>query len=288
MACAANRLLVNNLGMKNVKEAVSNQQSSPKESFHSTPLQGSIFGSPWEGAFGGQGHTGLGLLCGEGSLAQGEAQSRTQEQQNSITLNPLPSGFILTIHKIRHNILPQNPWKQHRTSVKPSVPSLSGPSEGLKERFLIKWRAISPSDISAGAFKLQMFPLWKKSLYNAALLVILMEAGRGKGVRNRKQERLQAVVLIHRWWTAWGYQLCVFAQLLTWPRENKDHLSSPGETCSCSWKDKANWTALKLAGNTVSLQHSKTNPIILTLVILKNVLQETLVCNICIVTELLR
>lgn len=44
-------------------------------------------------------------------LAPGEVQSWTQEQQSSITLNPLPSGFILTIHKIRHNIFPPNPWK---------------------------------------------------------------------------------------------------------------------------------------------------------------------------------
>lgn len=178
------------------------------------------------------------------------------------------------------------PEKQHRTSVKP-CPLPPGPSEGLEERFLIKWRAISPSDISAGAFKLQMFPLWKKSLYNAALLVIFMEVGRGQGVRSSKQERLQAVALIHRRWTAWGYQLCVFAQLLTWPRENKDHPSSPAETKQLFLKGQGKPHSLQARWeHSISATQQDKSHYSYSCCF-KNVLQEALICNICLVTEAL-
>lgn len=152
------------------------------------------------------------------------------------------------------------PEKQRRTSVKPSIPSLPEPSEGLKERFLIKWRAIPPSDISAGVFRLQMFPLLQKTLHNTALFVIFMEAGRGKGMRKRKQERPRAMVSIHRWGTAWkslsSLHVCSALDLTK---------GEPGPPIFPSRNqlvipEGPRWaTAFKLAGNTILLQISKTN-----------------------------
>lgn len=206
--------------------------SSPHQKKASTlpPSRAAFSGAHGKGPSVARGTQGWGCCAGRAPSLKGK---RSREPKNNTTALHLIHCHLASFWqstKSDTTFFRKIPEKQHRTSVKSSVPSLPGPSEGLKARFLIKWRPISPSDISAGAFKLQMFPLWKKSLYNAALLVIFMAAGRGKGVRNRKQERLQAVVLIHRWWTAWGYQLCVFAQLLTRPRENKDHPSSPAET----------------------------------------------------------
>lgn len=156
------------------------------------------------------------------------------------------------------------PEKQRRTSVKPSIPSLPGPSEGLKERFLIKWRAISPCDISAGVFRPQMFPLLQKSLHNTALFVIFMETGRGKGMRKRKQERPRAAVSIHWWGTAWkslsSLHVCSALDLTK---------GEPGPSIFPSRNQMVipegpRWaTAFKLAENTVLLQISQTNHLVI-------------------------
>lgn len=92
----------------------------------------------------GRGTQWPGLLHGEGSLAQGEVQLRTQEQQSSITLNPLPSGFILTIHKIRHNILPQNPWKTTQNWCQTQRPLPPWPLRELEKEVSHKMKSDSP------------------------------------------------------------------------------------------------------------------------------------------------
>lgn len=122
----------------------------------------------------------------------------------------------------------------------PAFPPALAP---LKKRFLVKWRAIPPSDISAGAFRLQMFPLWQKSLCNNTVpLVIFLESARRKRMRNRNEDRLWAVVSIRRWGIDWNRLLTLLSSRPDQGRTRTIQQKSE----SHPWGDKVTRTASKL------------------------------------------